>query len=221
MAQGSSGQNFELALRPNAAQERLSNLFRRAHSKSGEARIQKKTVCILLPYCDMQKPKEDEIPSKYHLDAGMMHFMAQQAKRGPAISPGRRYLLLYSSAGGRLAGPFGEAAGGEGPHAAMGRIAKGQLALPDSEIFEILPFSSVSREKEDISFFSLALPYARLAEIVSGINNSNPSQHLGTNDFFFAALVRRSHFLGESMSEAYPAPLSNIIETLESVRKPI
>jgi len=221
MAQGSSGQNFELALRAGPAEERISQIFARAHSRNGKAVIQKKIICALLPYCDIPKPMENGTPSRYHFEPGMMHFMAQQAKRGPAISPGRRYLLLYSSAGGRLAGPFGEAAEGEGPHPAICRIAKEQLALSDSEISELFPFFSVSRENEGASFFLLELPYTRLAEIVSGINNTNPAQHLGTNDFFFAALVRRSHFLAESMSEAYPAPLLDIIETLESVRKPI
>jgi hypothetical protein len=221
MAQDSFGQKFELALRAGPAEERISHLFARAHSRNGEARIQKKTICALLLYCDVPKPMENETPSKCRLDSGMMHFMAEQAKRAPAISPGRRYLLLYSGVSGRLAGPVGEATDGEEPQCAMGRTAKERLNLSDSEISEIFPFSSVSQEKEDISFFSLALPYARLSEIVSGINNTNPAHHLGANDFFFAALVRRSYFLGEYMSVAYPQPFPGIIEMLESVRKPI
>ena len=151
---------------------------------------------------------------------GKPEILAQYVKREPAIAPGRRYLLIYSSRWGRLAGPFGEAAEGEGPQAAIRRIAMAQLALMDSEIAGIFSFPAPSLSESTVSFFSLALPYHRLLGIVEGINKANPAQHLGLNDFFFAALARRPHFIVESMSGAYMAEFGSILESLESIRRP-
>jgi len=222
MAQDSHGQKSGLA--PTAASgspaEMLSGAIARAKRGVSPAQA-RKSICALILFCDIpeQKPQEDAA-SKYRIDSAMAQFMRSQAERSSvAMLPGRRYLILYSKTGGRLAGPVGEAGLCEEPAKAASRIARETLMLTGKEAESICAACSFTGENTGLSSFALGLPYERLAELITAINRTSPKCP-GMEDFFFAALVRPDYFRGESMSGVYQGRFMDILESANLLQKP-